>query len=153
MIQNLFISVKSLRWSIFVPVLAFLAPIVPLVLTVGIFIIADTIFGIAKIIKQKGWKGYTSKGLSSIVSKMVLYSSCVLLTFCLEKFLLDEFIHILTEIPYFLTKLVAILLCYIEVKSILENFEAITGVNLWSAFKGMLSRAKNIKKEIEDLKN
>ena len=153
MIHNLFISIKSLKWNIFVPILAFLSPAIPLILTVGMFIVADTVFGVAKIIKQKGWKGYTSKGLSSIVSKMVLYSSCVLLTFCLEKFMLDEFVKVLTAIPYFLTKIVAILLCYIEIKSILENFEAITGVNLWSTFKNMLSRAKSIKTDLEDLKN
>ena len=153
MIQNLFISIKSLRWNILVPVIAFLAPAIPLILTVGIFIVADTIFGVIKTVKQKGWKGYTSKGLSSIISKMVLYSSCVLLIFCLEKFILDEFVKILTAIPFFLTKIVAILLCYIEIKSILENFEEITGVNLWKTFKSLLSRAKSIKKDIEDLKN
>lgn len=131
---------------------AFLMPIKPLMILVGLMIILDTIFGVWKC-KKQGTK-VTSKGLSAIVSKMVLYQVAVILIFALEKFMFGDFILLFTTIPLFLTKVVATLLVGIEVTSISENIEEATGVNIWQKIKIMLGRAKKIKDDVNDvLKN
>lgn len=131
---------------------AFLMPIKPLIILVGLMIFLDTIFGVWKC-KKKGVK-VTSKGLSSIVSKMVLYQSSVILFFALEKWIVGDFILVFTSIPLFLTKLIATLLVGIEITSISENIEEATGLSIWQRIKVMLGRVKEIKDDVNDvLKN
>jgi multisubunit Na+/H+ antiporter MnhG subunit len=128
---------------------AFLLPIKPLIVLVGVCICLDTIFGVWKA-KKIGEK-ITSKGLSSIVSKMVLYQSSVILFFALEKFLVGDFILLFTSIPLFLTKVIATLLIGIELTSISENIEEATGVSIWQRIKIMLGRVKEIKNDVNDV--
>lgn len=128
---------------------AFLMPIKPLIILVGLMIILDTLFGIWKC-KKQGTK-VTSKGLSAIVSKMVLYQISVILIFALEKFMFGDFVQLFTAIPLFLTKVVATLLVGIEITSISENIEETTGVSIWQKIKIMLGRAKNIKDDVNDI--
>jgi hypothetical protein len=129
---------------------AFILPVKPLLLTVGLCIAADTVMGLYRAKKKK--EKITSRKLSNVVSKMVLYQSAVLLFFILEKFLLGEFVILFVSIPLFLTKLVAATLCFIEIKSIDESYTLINGYSLWSKFKALLARAKSAKEEIEDIK-
>ena len=135
--------------KILITLSAFLMPIKPLMILVGLMIFLDTIFGVWKC-KKQGTK-VTSKGLSAIVSKMVLYQVAVILVFALEKFMFGDFILLFTAIPLFLTKVVATLLVGIEVTSISENIEEATGVNIWKKIKIMLGRAKDIKDDVNDI--
>jgi hypothetical protein len=128
---------------------AFLLPIKPLIILVGLCIFLDTIFGVWKAKKTNN--KITSKGLSSIVSKMVLYQSAVILFFALEKFLVGDFILLFTSIPLFLTKVIATLLIGIELTSISENIEEATGVSVWQRIKIMLGRVKEIKNDVNDV--
>lgn len=128
---------------------AFLLPIKPLIVLVGVCIFLDTIFGVWKAKKTNN--KITSKGLSSIVSKMVLYESAVILFFALEKFLVGDFILLFTSIPLFLTKVIATLLVGIELTSISENIEEATGVSVWQRIKIMLGRVKEIKNDVNDV--
>lgn len=135
--------------KILITLSAFLMPIKPLMILVGLMIFLDTIFGVWKC-KKQGTK-VTSKGLSAIVSKMVLYQFAVILVFALEKFMFGDFILLFTTIPLFLTKVVATLLVGIELTSISENIEEATGVNIWQKIKIMLGRAKDIKDDVNDI--
>ncbi len=135
--------------KILITLSAFLMPIKPLMVLVGLMIFLDTIFGVWKC-KKQGTK-VTSKGLSAIVSKMVLYQFAVILVFALEKFMFGDFILLFTAIPLFLTKVVATLLVGIELTSISENIEEATGVNIWQKIKDMLGRAKKIKNDVNDI--
>jgi hypothetical protein len=143
-------SVKSKAFALVSIILAFFIPIYGLLLAVGLAIVADTITGVykAKRLKQK----ITSRRLSEIVSKMFLYQGVVVLFFFIDRFILGEFTQMFIQIPLFLTKVVSALLCFIEVKSIDENFEAITGQSLWSKLKDILARTKELKHEFEELK-
>lgn len=132
-------------------VCSFLLPIKGVLLTVGLCILLDTILGIyrSKKIKQK----ITSRKLSNIVSKMVLYQSSIILFFIIDKFILGDIIGIFTEVEYIMTKLIAITLISIELKSMNENYEVISGLSIWERFKKMLIRAKEVKKDLEDTKD
>ena len=129
--------------------LGFLLPIVPLILTVGGFIALDTFFGLWKA-KKLGYE-VTSKKLSQLISKMVLYNSAVILFFCMDKFILSDVIGIFTNIELVLTKVVALTLISIECKSINEKYSAVTGINLWDSFKLLLKRSSEVKQDIGDI--
>jgi hypothetical protein len=125
----------------------FFAPIKGLLIAVGVAIALDTMFGVFKAIRIK--EEINSRRMSNIVSKFVLYQMSVLLLFAIDKFLLGEFFKIWFQIDNFFTKVVAIILIFIEMTSIKENFEVAFKVNIWNLLKTTIQRAKYIKNEIE----
>ena len=44
------------------------------------------------------------------------------------------------------------MLVSIEVISISENYKAVKGIDIWSAFKNLLQRSKEIKKDIDGVR-
>jgi hypothetical protein len=130
--------------------LLFFAPIQGLIISVGTAIALDTIFGISKAIKL-GEK-ITSRKLSNIVSKFVLYQAAVLLIFTIDNYLLGEFFKIWFSIPFLFTKTVTIILIFIESVSIKENFEEAFNVDVFKMLKKFLQRSKEIKDDIDVLK-
>lgn len=128
---------------------AFLLPIKPLLILVALFIGIDTITGI--IASKREGKKITSRGLSAIISKFILYQASVLLIFALEKYLLCDFVLLFTAIPLFLTKIVATILVSIEVISVNENLERGWGINLWHKIKIVLARAKEVKATVDEV--
>jgi hypothetical protein len=134
----------------FTSLLLFFAPIQGLLISVGTAIALDTIFGISKAIKLK--EKITSRKLSNIVSKFVLYQAAVLLIFTIDVFLLGEFFKLWFSIPYFFTKVVTIILIFIEAVSIKENFEEAFNVDVLKMLKKFLKRSAEIKEDIDVLK-
>lgn len=141
---------KTYLTYIFTTLLLFFAPIQGLLISVATAIALDTIFGIAKSIKLKN--KITSRKLSNIVSKFVLYQAAVLLIFTIDTFLLGEFFKIWFSIPFFFTKIVTIILIFIESVSIKENFEEAFNIDVWTMLKKLLSRAKEVKEDIDQIK-
>ena len=140
---------KTYLTYFFTTLLLFFAPIQGLLISVGTAIALDTIFGIAKAIKLN--EKITSRKLSNIVSKFVLYQAAVLLIFTIDVFLLGEFFKIWFSIPYFFTKVVTIILIFIEAVSIKENFEEAFNVDVLKMLKKFLRRSIDIKKDIDTL--
>ena len=133
-------------------ILLLFAPIHGLLIAVASAIILDTITGIFKSIKIFRWKSVRSRKLSNIVSKMLLYEVCILFLFLMDKYLLNEFIMHAFGFQYMFTKICAILLMFIELVSIKENIEEAFKVDFWKMLKKILSRAKEIKTDINDIK-
>lgn len=143
-------SLKNNLQHLAAVVIAFLAPIHGLMLTVGLFIVVDTIMGIWKAKKLK--ETISSRNLSRIISKMFLYQSTILMFFILDYFILNQIILVFFSVPLILTKIVAAVLASVEIFSIDENWRAVKGNGLWFYFKQATSRAKDIKNEIDPLK-
>jgi hypothetical protein len=126
-------------------------PISGLLFLVGFVIILDTITGI--------WKSYknnikiTSRGLSAIISKMLLYEITVVLFYMIDTFILNNIILKFFSVPLLLTKVLALILISIELMSINENVIAVKGLNIWQAMKNLFSRAKDIKKEVDEIRH
>lgn len=129
-------------------IIAFIAPIKPLMIVVGLFIVIDTITGIYKVFKTK--EKFSSGKLSRTISKMVLYQACIILIFSLDKLLLGELINSFVTVQFFTTKVVAMFLVTVELISIRENIKAATKVDIWEKFKSILRRAKEEKDEIQN---
>lgn len=131
----------------------FFSPIYGLLIAVGFAIVLDTFTGVFKSVKLNGWRSIRSRRLSHIVSKMLLYQITILLLFVIDNLLLNEFVMVHFTIKFMFTKLVAIMLIFIELVSIKENIEEALKVNIWKLLKGILSRAKEVKEDINEIKN
>jgi hypothetical protein len=127
-------------------------PIYGLLIAVGAAIILDTITGIFKSVKLKGWCSIRSRILSNIISKMALYEVCILFLFVIDKFLLNEFIIKWFGFIFMFTKIFAILLIFIELVSIKENIEETFKIDIWKLLKKAFLRAKELKSNVDDIK-
>ena len=131
----------------------FFTPIYGLLIAVGFAIFLDTFTGIFKSVKLNGWRSIRSRKLSNIVSKMLLYQITILLLFVIDNYVLNEFIAVHFTIKFMFTKLVAILLIFIELVSIKENIEEALKIDLWKMLKNLLNRAKEVKEDINEIKD
>jgi hypothetical protein len=130
---------------------AFLMPISGLLFLVGFVIVLDTITGVWKSVKNK--VKITSRGLSAIISKMLLYEVTVIMFYMIDKFILNNIILQFFSVDLLLTKILALILVSIEVMSINENYKAVKGLDLWQAMKNLFSRAKEIKKDLDEIRH
>jgi hypothetical protein len=130
---------------------AFLMPISGLLFLVGFVIVLDTITGVWKSVKNK--TKITSRGLSAIISKMLLYEVTVILFYMIDHFILNNIILQFFSVQLLLTKILALILVSIEVMSINENYKAVKGLDLWQAMKNLFARAKDIKKEVDEIRH
>jgi hypothetical protein len=146
---NFLNNIKAVYIAFFGIIIAFLAPIIPLILVVGAAIVLDTFTGVYKSYRLK--VRITSKKLSGLISKMFLYQVSLILFFCVETYVLQDIIGVFTKIPLILTKLVTTTLLFIELTSVNENYQAVTGNNLWLSFRDLLKRAKEVSSEIKDI--
>ena len=71
--------------------------------------------------------------------------------YIIDKYIVGDFVLLITSINLFLTKVLAATFVYIEIKSIGENVEIITGKNFWKIFKELLSKTKELKQEVENV--
>lgn len=128
--------------------LAFLAPIQGILLTVAFCILTDTVIGIwkAKKLNEK----VTSRGLSRIISKMFLYQGTIILIYMVDKFIFGDILIKVFSIELLLTKVVALILASIELFSADENYRAVKKYGLWHAFKRLVARGKDVKSELKE---
>jgi len=106
---------KSFLSNLFVSAMAALAPIKPVMITVGILIISDLITGIWAA--RKRGEQITSAALGRTVSKMVVYQTAVVTGFLLQKYLLADAMPIVN--------IVGGIIGMVEFKSFIENANAI----------------------------
>jgi len=130
---------------------AFLMPISGLLFLVGFVIVLDTVTGIWKSYKNK--VKITSRGLSAIISKMLLYEVTVVLFYMIDTFILNNIILQFFSVDLLLTKVLALILVSIEVMSINENYKAVKGLDLWQSMKNLFARAKDIKQEVDEIRH
>jgi hypothetical protein len=97
-----------------------LTPTYPLIFLVGMFIMADTFFGVYASYKLEGRKSIRSRKMARLISKLVVYTGAILLVFGLDTIILSHFIGGLV-----ITKLGAGILCFIEGFSIDEKIRKI----------------------------
>ena len=130
-------------------IMTFFMPIWGLLFLIGFAIILDTITGIWKAKKTK--VPITSRALSGIISKMFLYEITVILFYLIDYFILNDIIVKFFTVPLMLTKVMALILVSIEVISINENYKAVQGIDLWQSAKRLMSRAKEIKQNTDEI--
>lgn len=136
---------------VFQALLLFFVPIIPMVFLVGMFVIADTIVGLIKAKRNK--ENITSLRLADIIPKLLGYTGLLLLSYCLDFFLLGEFTLMYTGIALLTTKAVAFILIYIEIFSIDESIRKMNkdrGIIYY--VKRVITVLRKIKRELTDFK-
>ncbi len=130
---------------------AFFLPISGILFLIGFAIVVDTLTGLWKAKKLK--IKITSRKLSTIISKMMLYEVAVIGFYLIDFWILNDIILKFFSVPLMLTKILSLILVSIEVMSINENYKAVKGIDIWQGMKNLFARAKEIKTDLNGLRH
>lgn len=134
---------KNTILAIFASLFTVLAPVQPMVLVAILAIFIDTIFGVWRSVKKNGWTSFKSRRLSDTIGKSLLYSGGIVFTFLIEKFIAGDIIAHFISVELIMTKFVAFFCVVVEVKSINESYESVTGKNILAAMRRFVTRSKS----------
>jgi len=129
--------------------ISFFMPIIGILVLIALSIIMDTFTGIWKAKKLK--QPITSRRLSSVMSKILLYEATVILFYLIDYYLVNDIVQSFFSIEMLTTKVLALTLVSIEVVSINENIKAIKGVDIWTGLKNLFARAKEVTQDFKDI--
>ena len=139
--QNVMILVASF-WAV-------LSPVMPMIYIAMAAIFIDTCFGIWRSVKKGGWKAFKSRRLSHTISKSLLYGGAIMFTFLIEKYIAGDIIANFISVELIMTKVFAFFCVMVEIKSINESYESVTGKNVLAALRKFITRTKE---NLDDLK-
>ena len=128
-----------------------LAPIKGLLLVTGVAVFLDTIFAIYTTIKLNGWASYQSTKLFNIVVKSFFYLGSIVLTYFIDTHIVGN--NLIMGIELFLSKVITIFWLYIECKSIDETSQKHGNKPFYVIIKNLLDKAKELKKDINEIKD
>jgi len=124
--------------------LALIAPIAAIMLTIAFLIVVDFITGAYASYKNK--TPISSERIAHTISKFFIYNLVVLSAFLLEKYIVEE-------IPF--QRIITGFIAIAEIKSILENFNKIYGINPFKVLVKLIKKKslKNLEETIDILVN
>jgi len=128
---------------------SFFLPIVGILILIGVSVIVDTITGIWKSYKLK--TKVTSRRLSAIISKILLYEVTIMLFYLIDFYLVNDIVLVFFSVELLVTKILALVLVSIEVISINENIKSVNGLDIWSSLKNLFARAKEVTQDFKDI--
>jgi hypothetical protein len=144
-------TIKQSFTQILTVIGAFFLPISGILFLIGFAIVVDTLTGLWKAKKLK--IQITSRKLSTIISKMMLYEVAVIGFYLIDFWILNDIILKFFSVPLMLTKILSLILVSIEVMSINENYKAVKGIDIWQGMKNLFARAKEIKTDLNGLRH
>jgi len=128
---------------------SFFMPISGILILIGLSVILDTLTGVWKSRKLK--TPITSRKLSAVISKILLYEVTVMLFYLIDYFILNDIILTFFSVELMTTKILALVLVSIEVISINENYKAVKNIDLWESLKNLFARAKEVTQDFKDI--
>tara|TARA_Y100001937_G_scaffold8930_1_gene11021 strand:- start:384 stop:857 length:474 start_codon:yes stop_codon:yes gene_type:complete len=128
---------------------SFFLPIYGILILIFFCIVFDTITGIWKAKKTK--TPVTSRKLSAIISKVLLYEATVMLFYLMDFYLLNDIVMTFFSVELLTTKILALVLVSVEVISINENYKAVKGIDLWASLKNLFARAKEVTQDFKNI--
>ena len=128
---------------------SFFLPIYGILILIFFCIVFDTITGIWKAKKTK--TPVTSRRLSAIISKVLLYEATVMLFYLMDYYLLNDIVMTFFSVELLTTKILALVLVSIELISINENYKAVKGIDLWASLKNLFARAKEVTSDFKNI--
>jgi hypothetical protein len=123
-------------------IIAVLSPVKPMIYVALLAIMLDTSFGVWRSVKKGGWKAIKSRRLSHVISKSLLYCGAILFIFLVEKYIAADLLAHFISVDLVMTKIVAFFCVAVEIKSINESYESVTGKNLLKSLREFVTRAK-----------
>jgi hypothetical protein len=107
-----------------------LSPIIPVMVVTGLLILIDTVVGVYRAWKLR--EPITSRKFGNVISKMLLYQVAIFSGFMIEVYIIDSIIPI--------TRVIAGVITFTELFSILENISKITNTPIVQKIKKILNR-------------
>ena len=147
MTTELLTAIKLHTATIVKLLIAFFAPISGIILLVGLSTILDTGFGLWRAYK-KGHKITSRKARFGLVPKIVSYCGAVCLIYASDFYMINDLTKMAVSVEFLSTKLLALVLIAIEVKSMDESFQDVKGWSFIDKITDLVVKAKNIKKEL-----
>ena len=127
----------------------FLTPIKGLVCLISFAVAFDTIFAIYASIKRKGISSFRSTKLFNIVIKTFFYMGGILFGFLIDNYIFEGKLF---DIKFLISKVITVVWLYSEIKSIDETSMKLGNRSLWVIFKELISKTKDLKKDINEIK-
>ena len=132
--------------NILTALLLFFAPIKGIILMVALATILDTGFGLWKA--KKLGEEITSKIFRhGLVPKLLSYVAAVMLIYASDVFIINALTLSVISVEFISTKLIALVLLSIEVKSMDESFVKVKGYSFIDKIKAIIGKLKDIKKQ------
>ncbi|HUV84066.1 MAG TPA: phage holin family protein [Methanosarcinales archaeon] len=132
--------------SITTALVLFFAPIKGIILMVALATIIDTCFGLWKAKKLE--EEITSKLFrNGLVPKLVSYVAAVMLIYASDVFIINALTMSVISVEFISTKLIALVLLSIEVKSMDESFVKVKGYSFIDKTKVIINKIKDLKKQ------
>ena len=128
---------------------SFFLPISGILILIGLSVILDTLTGVWK--SRKLGTPITSRKLSSVISKILLYEVTVMLFYLIDYYILNDIILTFFSVELMTTKILALVLVSIEVISINENYKAVKNIDLWESLKNLFARAKEVTQDFKNI--
>tara|TARA_R100001463_G_scaffold60147_2_gene112585 strand:+ start:464 stop:889 length:426 start_codon:yes stop_codon:yes gene_type:complete len=135
--------------QLFAIVSSFFLPISGILILIGVSVILDTLTGVWK--SRKLGASITSRKLSSIISKVLLYEVTVMLFYLIDYYILNDIVLTFFSVELMTTKILALVLVSIEVISINENYKAVKNIDLWESLKNLFARAKEVTQDFKNI--
>ena len=129
--------------------LVFVTPIKGMVCLISFAVFLDTTFAIYVSVSQRGWSSFKSTKFFNVVVKSFFYMATILLGFLIDSYIFEGKI---SGIPYLVSKIVTFVWLYIEIKSIDETSQKYGNKSLWLILKDLISKTKDLKNDINEIK-
>jgi len=142
-------KLKLYSMQLFAIVSSFFLPISGILILIGVSVIVDTITGVWK--SKKLGTPITSRKLSAVISKILLYEVTVMLFYLIDYFIINDIVLTFFSVELLITKILALVLVSIEVISLNENIKAVKGIDLWTSLKNLFRRAKEVTQDFKDI--
>jgi peptidoglycan biosynthesis protein MviN/MurJ (putative lipid II flippase) len=127
----------------------FFAPIKGIIILVALSTILDTAFGVWKASKLKE-KVNSKTFRHGFVPKLFSYVGAIMLVYASDFFIINYLTKEVISVDYLATKVIALMLISIEVKSMDESFEKVKGYSFITKIVKLIIQAKNVKKKITE---
>ena len=142
-------KLKLYSMQLFAIVSSFFLPISGILILIGVSVIVDTITGVWK--SKKLGPPITSRKLSAVISKILLYEVTVMLFYLIDYFIINDIVLTFFSVELLITKILALVLVSIEVISLNENIKAVKGIDIWDSLKNLFARAKEVTQDFKDI--
>ncbi len=142
-------TIQTYIETIIAVLIVFFAPITGMIVLVALSTLIDTGFGCWRSFKL-GETITSKKFRFGLLPKLLSYVGAVMLVYASDVFILNDLTRMVVSLDFMSTKVIALTLLSIEVKSIDESFEAIYKWSFLKRLTGLIIKAKNIKKQIEE---
>ena len=142
-------KLNNYSMQLFAIVSSFFLPISGILILIGLSVILDTLTGVWK--SRKLGAPITSRKLSSVISKILLYEVTVMLFYLIDYYILNDIVLTFFSVELMTTKILALVLVSIEVISINENYKAVKNIDLWESLKNLFARAKEVTQDFKNI--